>query len=302
MARRVLLHGQVADALLATYGMENRDRLPELAKHYAESAILNPAHARLAASTLRRAAEVMASALGWDEAARLYERCLDLVSAAPDRLGEDEGLLWRDLAVARFANYKIGTAWEAFGQAAPLLESRLDELAPAVMRSALTFVSGNIRHGLPVLRRLVAATNTSPSPAAYQFLAVLAYGDLGPVGDETAGRVRAMGALLGQADERVEYLLRHREASKFYARGDFAAAHTALEAMRPPATAVGALPLLLTVLGNNSTRAGDLDRGARFFAESVVARRAIGADFAADGRSPGRVSRVATRRAAGGRV
>ena len=57
-ARRVLLHGQIAEALLATYGADDRDHLPELAEHYAESAVLNPAHARLAASTLRRAAEV----------------------------------------------------------------------------------------------------------------------------------------------------------------------------------------------------------------------------------------------------
>ena len=81
-ARRVLLHGQIAEALLATYGADNRDHLPELAEHYAESAVLNPAHARLAAPTLRRAAESAAAALAWDEAARLYERCLDFVTAA----------------------------------------------------------------------------------------------------------------------------------------------------------------------------------------------------------------------------
>ena len=162
-ARRVLLHGQIAEALLATYGVDNRDHLPELAEHYAESAILNPAHARLAASTLRRAAESATDSLAWDEAAGLYERCIALVSSAPDHLGEDDGKLWLALGLARFANANESTAWPAFDHAVGLLSDRPLTLAPAVMQIRFRH-SGT---GSLLAGRDLAATGGCPRPHSF---------------------------------------------------------------------------------------------------------------------------------------
>ena len=45
-ARRVLVHGRVAEAMEALYGLDNQDYLTQIAEQYAESAVLNEAHAR----------------------------------------------------------------------------------------------------------------------------------------------------------------------------------------------------------------------------------------------------------------
>ena len=68
-ARQVLLHGQIAEALLATYGSENRDHLPALAEHLRRVGGAEPgarAAGGLDAAPGRRSA---ADALAWDDAA-----------------------------------------------------------------------------------------------------------------------------------------------------------------------------------------------------------------------------------------
>ena len=98
-ARRVLLHGQIAEVLERLYG-DNRDYLAAIAEHYRESAVLNPGHARSAARYLRLAAMQASSALGWEEAIRSYERCLGVIADTGNSLGEDEAELWTELALA----------------------------------------------------------------------------------------------------------------------------------------------------------------------------------------------------------
>jgi hypothetical protein len=274
-ARQVLLHGQIADALLATYGPENRDHLPELAEHYAESAVLNPAHERLAASTLRRAAESAADALAWDDAARLYEHCLALVTAATDRLGEDEGLLWRELALARFANSDVTTGWEAFERAAELLDERPETLATAAVGIAMGS-PGSMMARRPVWERLATVAETTPSLAAYQLLSVLAKADYGPAGDVVAERAQAMAELLEITDPRVEYLLALRAPQRASEQGDFTGSLTGFEALRPLAEAAGTQASLLQWLAHDAGAVGDFDRFSRFTTERGELTRASG--------------------------
>jgi tetratricopeptide (TPR) repeat protein/Cdc6-like AAA superfamily ATPase len=284
-ARQVLLHGQIADALLTTYGADNRDTLTELAEHYAESAVLNPAHARSAASTLRRAAESAADALAWDDAARLYERCLALVTGASDRLDEDEGLLWLQLALARFADANLTTGWEAFDQAATLLETRLEELAPAVVRAAMLLPGfGNLTKRIPLYRRIADSVAGTPSLHAYQALGALAYVDLGSIGDEAARQARSMGELPGIGDPRVPYLLAMRIPRRAQEEGDFATALASYEKLRPVATAAGALPSLLRLLSTVTAVKGDFDRVAPLSVEYEETLRAAGSSRTADAR------------------
>jgi hypothetical protein len=281
-ARRVLLHGEIAEALLATYGPEDRDHLPQLAEHYAESAVLNPAHARLAASTLRRAAESAAAALARTESARLYERCLALVTASPDHLGEDEGLLWLELALARLANVNTTPGWEAFDHAAALLESRPEELAPAAVRLAL-LVPGTAKGRSPLWRRLAGAIGTTQNLPAYQLLAVFASTDPGAEGDAAAERAGAIAELLGITDPRAAFLLTIRAARNALAQGDFATALSDFESARPLAKEIGGLAVLVQGLSFAVGFAGDLERLDQVIAELSKLFRAAGQDLGADG-------------------
>ena len=57
----------------------------------------------LAVRYLRLAAEQSMAALGYDDAARQYERCLAIIEQAHDAFGEDEAALWAALAMCRKA-------------------------------------------------------------------------------------------------------------------------------------------------------------------------------------------------------
>ena len=77
-AREVRLHGQIAEALERLYGARADANAQELARHYAESAVLNRAHAERAAHYLRIAADQATAQYAWAEAARLLERAIDV--------------------------------------------------------------------------------------------------------------------------------------------------------------------------------------------------------------------------------
>ena len=125
-ARQVLLHGQIAEAFEALYGVDDRDHLAALAGHYAESAVLNREHARLAVHYLRLAAEQSMAALGYDDAARLYERCLAIIEQARDAFGEDEAALWAALAMCRKTVGDLPTGRTALERALALFGERGD--------------------------------------------------------------------------------------------------------------------------------------------------------------------------------
>jgi len=78
-ARPVLLHGQIADALLQLHGEATEAHAPELAGHHAESAALNRAHVPAAVHFPRLAGERALAALAYDEAVRQYSRALALL-------------------------------------------------------------------------------------------------------------------------------------------------------------------------------------------------------------------------------
>ena len=81
-ARQVQLHGRIAHALEAQHGVEDRDYVAEIARHYRESAVLNRADAEQAIRLTARAAEYAESAVAWAEASALLQQALALVDAA----------------------------------------------------------------------------------------------------------------------------------------------------------------------------------------------------------------------------
>ena len=74
--RRVLLHGQVGEALERHWGELAEERAPRLAAHFLESATLHGEHAERAVRYARLAAEQAKAQFAWQEASRLLESAL----------------------------------------------------------------------------------------------------------------------------------------------------------------------------------------------------------------------------------
>jgi tetratricopeptide (TPR) repeat protein len=274
-ARRVLLHGQIADALVAVFGVESRDHLREIAEHYTESAVLNPEHARAAASTLRLAAEAAEAALAWDEAARLYERCVELTSAAADS-DEDEGALWLSLAQAHVMLTDFGAGIRAIERAADLPGTDLGDLSAAVMRVMANIPTDQVKISRALWARLAKAAGDEPSLTAYRLNAVLAAADDGPDGAEGAARARTMASQIGDSDAVAALLLEVRECVQTAGGGDIVAALERLESLRPQATAAGAEAPFIIFRRTWTFMLGDLDAGDAASAEAVAAHAAAG--------------------------
>ncbi|MBN9493047.1 hypothetical protein J0H33_06830, partial [bacterium] len=121
--RRVRLHGEVAEALERRWGAAAMDNASRLARHYAESATLTPAHAEKAVLYLDAAARQSEASFAWDDAAASYESMLQLNRDTGDHSDRHkEGLLlacWgRCLGAAR----DFQGAWDAFFRALAIFE------------------------------------------------------------------------------------------------------------------------------------------------------------------------------------
>ena len=199
-ARQVLLHGQIAEAFEALYGADDRDHLAALANHYAESAVLNREHARTAVRYLRLAAEQSMAALGYDDAARHYERCLAIIEQARDAFGEDEAALWAALAMCRRAVGELRhRADGARAGAGALCGAR--RCAQRARASALISSKGRVRRNTArsrtTLDTLVTALGDEDSVELCRLLALRGMAELGPEGDAGAARAEAMALRLG---------------------------------------------------------------------------------------------------------
>ena len=77
--RRVLLHGQIGEAMERRYGGRAEEQAPRLAQHFVESATLTAEHAGRALRYSRVAAEQASAAHARTQAAQHYETCLRLI-------------------------------------------------------------------------------------------------------------------------------------------------------------------------------------------------------------------------------
>ena len=246
-ARQVLLHGQIAEAFETVYGSEDQDHLAALAGHYAESAVLNREHAQHAARYLRLAAEQSAAALGWDDATRCYERCLAVIEQARDPLGQDEAMLWSELAQCRRAASEFVEAQVALERALALYD---EQAQPLLSARALTgfFAGGAFPSEMLALRprmdRLIEALGDEDSPELCRLLA--ARHTLDSTGDALAARAAEMAARLQLSGAAYPERLRTRPAFMLERQGEFHAAAALFEAAQRDFVAAGifsAVPL-----------------------------------------------------------
>jgi DNA-binding winged helix-turn-helix (wHTH) protein/tetratricopeptide (TPR) repeat protein len=223
-ARQARTHGRVAEALEAGFGDRAEAQAPRLAHHFAESARLNSEHAgRTVHYSLLAAGQAEAQS-AWDEAARLYERCIAFADEGSDveidlavarlalgrcyHYGGAPRAAWRNLLTALDelrARGEWGLAAEAAGLAGAISAppDRRVALISTVLEMGGTELSNGKRATLLTTRSMIRV-NAGESPEATQ-------GDA----DEAM-------ALLGELElPGVEALLTRREAGKArrFARG-----------------------------------------------------------------------------------
>ncbi len=242
-ARQVRLHGQIAETLDRLYG-ERADApmVARLARHYAESALLNRTHALAAVRYSRLAGEQAAAALGWDEAARHYERSLALIADARDPLGEDEAALWDELAQCRRASGAWADARAALDHALALYAARGDSLRGA--RALLRFFGAGYGRSEasaaePLTDTLIAALGDEDSAELCGLLANRAAVDRSATGDARAERAAGMAARLGLAGAAYPWRITLRAGLLLEERGEFRAASASHDALHAEIVASG---------------------------------------------------------------
>src|SRR5688572_10359489 len=106
-ARRVRMHGRVAEALEALYAGSVEGRAAELAQHFGEAAVMNRALAERAVGYAELAAAQAEAVAGWDEAARWYQQAIDGIeglAAARTRTAD----LWISLSICLWVGGRRG--------------------------------------------------------------------------------------------------------------------------------------------------------------------------------------------------
>ncbi|MEZ4492243.1 MAG: protein kinase [Dehalococcoidia bacterium] len=111
--RKVRLHGQIGDALEASWGDRAGERASRLATHFVEAAALSPKYAQKAFRYSQLAARQAEAQAGWAEAARRYEDCLALVADTELELDEDEAALYLAAGIAFTQQGDGRSAWRA---------------------------------------------------------------------------------------------------------------------------------------------------------------------------------------------
>jgi tetratricopeptide (TPR) repeat protein len=273
-ARRVLLHGQIAESMEQLYG-EGRDTLAAIAEHYHESTALNARHARQAAYYLRLAAEQVVSALAPEEAVHRYQRCLDLVQAAPDNLGEDEAALHAALARCLAVSGQAAAAWEHMDRSVAL---EPQAIARAIALTRFRQVAPPSQWGAHagLLQRVVSELGPAPSPELCALLALLSNLDFGREGDELFERAHAMAEALELVDSDYPDDLVARPLQVLVSRGEYSEAQSAIRLVLRDRAAESTSTLLHTTLVNAFVFPGDVAELERAHAEASGFARATG--------------------------
>jgi len=172
--RRVLLNGEIAEALERRYGSEAESRASRLASHFFESASLTPEHAAKAVKYGKLAAKQAEEQSAFAEAVRHLENCLGLITLASDGLGEDEAELLLELWEVAQPAVEWRTSWRTLLQAVTKFSERGDAIGQA--RAALA--ASQVQTDRGRLERLVddALTNLGEKDAFLR--AQLLYGRL----------------------------------------------------------------------------------------------------------------------------
>jgi tetratricopeptide (TPR) repeat protein len=198
VGERVALHRRVAEALESIYEPDLEAHLAELAYHFRMAA--PSGETAKAVDYAYRAGGRAASALAFEEAARLYEMAIEALDASGTSDDDLRCRLLLALGDAQARGADLERARTAYLDAARLARrlSRSDMLAKAALGYGGRFVwakAGRDSRVVPLLREAVAATERESGPVRARLLARLA----GALRDEAPREVEA--DLSGEAVE-----------------------------------------------------------------------------------------------------
>ncbi len=175
--RRIDLHHRAAQVLEASYGVEREAHLAELAHHFFLA--IPEAAPALVVEYARRAGDVAAARLAFEEAARLYGVALQALGLMST--GDEAGrcVLLLDLGDAQARSGDMPTAKATFLEAASLAKrlGRAEDLARAAVGYGGRFVwqrAGSDRHLVPLLESALAAIGEAGSSTRVRLLSRLA--------------------------------------------------------------------------------------------------------------------------------
>ncbi len=236
-ARRVLLHGQIAEVLERLYG-GSREYVPAIAEHYRESALLNSAHRKKAVRYLREAADQAVAAFAYAQAAPLYESSLDL--AAPHS-GEDLAPVWAELSVSRLVGLGsdgTGPAIEAIRRAARAAKS-VETRAAALARFGEYALQPHwVMVGSALEEALNELGDASTRDACWLY-AIRSNLDFSEAGDASWERAKELATALDLRGLDVPADLLVRPSRKLIEEGQFVAAYEGARRTYDDARAVG---------------------------------------------------------------
>ena len=176
-ARRVRLHGLVAEALEAVYAAEPGPHLAELAHHLVEAAPASEKTAARAVQMATLAGQSSLQMLAWEDAAELFERALAALGLAERPSLQQRCELLLAVGEARMAASDVPAARTAYLQAGELARriGSPEALARAGLGLGLEITSGivdPVQVGL--LEEALAALDEADSPLRARVLAGLA--------------------------------------------------------------------------------------------------------------------------------
>jgi DNA-binding SARP family transcriptional activator len=266
MARKLRLHRAVGEALEAVYSADLEPHLAELAQHFMAAA---PAgETGKAVEYARRAGDLAASQLAYEEAVRLYDAALSLID---DPFTRSEVLLTRGDAQARAG--ETAAASESFRKAAKIAAGR--GLTDHLVRAALGYGGRLIWEASRdddlhrvLLERALAALGEADSTQRVMLLARLAGGPL-RVNDVPLERRSSV------AQEAVDIARRLGDPGTLaYALSGYTAARHAPDHTRQQV-------VVTTELIDVSMRAGDLERAAEGHEHRCAALIELGSTYEA---------------------
>ncbi|MEX2229548.1 MAG: AAA family ATPase, partial [Dehalococcoidia bacterium] len=286
-ARRVRMHGRVAEAIEALYAASLDGYAAQLARHFGEAAVMNRSLAEKAVRYAELAALQAESVSAWDEAAKWYREALAGLEGLPADFAR-EGTLRISLCLSLRAAGLRGDGWTAFHQAVAALRRATDArlFAAQLVRSLDPLViPPEIEPLKDVLREALSGLGEDPSADACHLLAASAASDYSTAGDAPAERARAMAKALGLTGTAWPWRVDQREQFVRQLRGDIDGAvrlgerrHAELVAAGlPPSSLLAITPLWMALVALGTS--GETGR------QEEMARRTLA--LAQEGHNPG---------------
>ena len=218
--RRLRFHGTIAEQLEQSYGPRAEEHASELARHYAESAALNPAHVGPALRFSVLAGEQAEAARDWLAANQAYAQALRVAESSGGSDAQRAGLL---AALGR-VEVRLGLTIEGRAHLDAAIDSMSTRSEPAAIAAAAlsAFSFLNPRENVELAHRALSALNGADPDNEARLLAWIATAYFGEeTGESAAARAHELAESRSLSD--VQATLGYRDLLSAMYIGDLRA-------------------------------------------------------------------------------